>query len=69
MTGVVRPGQVLIIPAGGKGVRTYTVGGTDTLSDIGARFGVSWLTIASVNGIAGSNYYVRPGQVLTIPSP
>ncbi len=64
-----RPGQVLTIPAGGKGVQTHTVSATDTLSAIGARYGISWLQIAAMNGITGPNYEVRPGQVLTIPNP
>ncbi len=65
----VRPGQVLTIPAGGKGTRTHTVSGTETLSEIGALYGVSWPQIAAINGISGPNYFVRPGQVLTIPNP
>ncbi len=64
---VVRPGQTLVIPAGGSAPTTYTVTGTDTLSDIATRFGVNWLDLATLNGIAGPNYVVWAGQVLTIP--
>jgi len=46
---------------------TYTVLPTDTLSQIGARFGVNWVLIAEANGIPGPNYPIRDGQVLTIP--
>ena len=46
---------------------SYTVTGTDTLSGIGARFGVPWMRIAEANGITGPNYVVRSGQTLTIP--
>ena len=53
-------------PAGSQPL-TYTVTATDILSEIGVRFGVSWLRIAEANDIAGPNYFVRPGQVLTIP--
>ena len=70
----VRAGQVLTIPAAdasapGTGPRTYRVTATDTLSEIGVRFGVDWLRIAEANGIAGPAYSVRAGQVLTIPAP
>lgn len=46
--------------------RTYTVTSTDTLSDIGERFGVPFEQIAAANNIAPP-YIVRAGQVLTIP--
>lgn len=44
---------------------TYTVKSGDTLSGIGAKFGVNWQDIASKNGIS-SPYTIYPGQVLTI---
>jgi LysM repeat protein len=50
-------------PAGGQ---RYAVRPGDTLSAIGARFGVSYLAIARANGIANPNF-IRAGQVLTIP--
>ena len=68
----VRPGQTITIPAssgGASGLRTHTVSATDILSDIALAYGISWLRIAEANGIAGPNYVVRPGQVLTIPNP
>ncbi|WP_417216404.1 tape measure protein [Arthrobacter sp.] len=37
------------------GGQVYTVRRGDTLSEIGARFGVSWRTLQSINGIANAN--------------
>ena len=77
---ILRPGQVLTIPASPSSAapsngastpsvaRTYVVTATDTLSEIGDRFDVPWQQIASANGIAGPAYILRPGQVLTIPT-
>jgi len=48
--------------------RTHVVASTDTLSSIGARYGVDWLDIAAANGIVGPSYFIRSGQVLTIPA-
>ena len=48
--------------SGGK----YTVRSGDTLSAIGKRFGVSYQSIASANGIANPNL-IYAGQQLTIP--
>lgn len=67
---VIYPGQVLVIPGGSgavSGGSTYTVISGDCLSTIGSRFGVSWSSIASANGIY-SPYTIYPGQTLTIPS-
>jgi LysM repeat protein len=44
----------------------YTVRAGDTLSAIGARFGVSYQAIAAANGIENPNL-IYPGQRLTIP--
>ena len=52
-------------PPSGNGAQ-YTVRSGDTLSAIGARFGVSYQAIASANGIANPNL-IYPGQRLTIP--
>lgn len=41
----------------------YTVKSGDTLSGIGAKLGVNWKTIASLNGIS-SPYTIYPGQKL-----
>ena len=62
------PGQVLTIPGGSGDVvqtKTYTVRSGDCLSTIAQRFGVSWGSIASANGIY-SPYTIYPGQVLRI---
>jgi len=72
---LIYPGQVLHIPGAAApaptpppagGSTTYTVQRGDTLSGIGARFGVSWHAIADANGIANPNV-IFPGQVLIIP--
>lgn len=44
---------------------TYTVKRGDTLSGIGARFGVEWRRLASINEIANPNR-ILPGQVLKL---
>ncbi|MFD3361617.1 LysM peptidoglycan-binding domain-containing protein [Streptomyces albidoflavus] len=44
---------------------TYTVKAGDTLSGIGAKTGIKWQTIASVNGIK-SPYTIKVGQVLKL---
>lgn len=44
----------------------YTVKKGDSLSKIGARYAVSWHSIAQANGIK-SPYTIHPGQRLTIP--
>ena len=35
--------------------------------EIGARFGIDWIVLAEANDIPGPDYFVRAGQVLTIP--
>lgn len=62
---VIYAGQKLTIPSGG-GPRRYTVQRGDTLSGIGAKFGVSWQAIRDANGIANPDM-IYSGQVLTIP--
>jgi LysM repeat protein len=52
-------------PAPSSSGSTYTVRSGDTLSGIGAKLGVSWQSIASLNGI-GSPYRIYPGEVLRI---
>ncbi|HET9078559.1 MAG TPA: LysM peptidoglycan-binding domain-containing protein [Acidimicrobiales bacterium] len=73
-------GQVLSIPGAGAraytggsssgyggtaGGGTYTVRAGDTLSSIAARFGTSFETLASVNGISNPNF-IEVGQVLRL---
>ena len=66
---IIYPGQVITIPGGSAGAvqsQTYTVRSGDCLSTIGQKFGVSWGSIATANGIY-SPYTIYPGQVITIP--
>ncbi|MEU9707468.1 peptidoglycan-binding protein [Streptomyces sp. NPDC047967] len=49
--------------AGSGSSTTYTVKSGDTLSAIGARLGVKWQTLASLNGIRAP-YVITPGQKL-----
>ena len=56
---LIHPGQVINLPA----PRSYTVRSGDTLSGIGAKLGVKWQTIASLNNIK-SPYVIQPGQKL-----
>jgi LysM repeat protein len=53
-------------PAASIAKRTYTVKSGDTLSGIGAKFGVTWQAIAKANKIK-SPYRIVRGQVLVIP--
>lgn len=53
-------------PAPTTGGGRYTVRPGDTLSAIGARFGVSYMSIARANGIANPNL-IFAGQQLVIP--
>ncbi len=48
---------------------TYVVQQGDTLSGIAERVGVPWELIAEANGIAGPDYIIQLGQILTIPVP
>ena len=43
----------------------YTVRRGDTLSGIGARFGVDWRRLASINEIANANL-ILPGQTIKL---
>lgn len=47
--------------------RTYTVKSGDTLSEIGARFGVSYQKIAKLNNIENPDL-IYPGQKFKIPN-
>ncbi|WP_237693845.1 N-acetylmuramoyl-L-alanine amidase [Streptomyces sp. SID2888] len=47
---------------------TYTVKSGDTLSGIGAKVGVPWETLATLNGIKAP-YVIHPGDVLKLQAP
>ena len=59
-------GKVKPAPAPVQGGTVYTVRAGDTLSGIGARFGVDWRTLVTANGIVDPGL-IYPGQRLTIP--
>ncbi len=60
------PGQVLKTSGAATTTRTYyTVASGDYLASIAARYGTSWATIASLNGLT-SPYTIFPGQTLRI---
>lgn len=48
-------------------LRTYKVVRGDTLSEIGAKFGVDWREIAKVNHVRNPDL-IYPGQVFAIPN-
>jgi len=61
---LIKTGQVLKMPYGSKSTaKIYTVKSGDTLSQIGAKIGVDWQTIAKLNGIKPP-YTIFPGQKL-----
>jgi len=62
---LIRPGQVVNLPPR-EGATTYVVKSGDTLSAIGAKFGVSWQAIAQANGLRDANL-IQPEQQLIIP--
>lgn len=70
---LIYPGQVLTISGtyssntNTESTTTYTVKSGDCLTSIGKRLGVSWIDIASRNGIH-SPYTIYSGQVLAIAS-
>lgn len=70
---LIYPGQVLRISGAyssntnTESTTTYTVKRGDCLTSIGKRLGVSWIDIATRNGIR-SPYTIYPGQVLAIAS-
>ena len=60
--------RILGSGSGGVGnAAVYTVKAGDTLSGIGAMYGVDYMAIAAANGIADPNV-IYPGQVLGIPN-
>lgn len=62
---LIRPGQVVNLPPG-EASRTYTVKSGDTLSSIGAMFGVSWQVIAQANHLRDADL-IHPQQELVVP--
>lgn len=60
--------EVMAIVNGGpsSGRTVYTVKSGDTLSGIAAKYGTTYQTLASYNGIANPNL-IYPGQKITIP--
>ena len=70
---LIRVGQVLTVGGGSPqapapapaALGQYTVVAGDTLSGIAQRFGTSWQTLASINGLANPNL-IRVGQVLKV---
>jgi LysM repeat protein len=63
---LIRPGQVLTLPAGGGEPRSYRVVDGDNLSKIGDKLGVSWQAIAQANHLANPNL-IHVGQALLVP--
>lgn len=62
---LIYPGQKLIIDVEENEPIKYTVKAGDTLSEIGAKYGVNYMKIARDNNIANPNL-IYVGQVLTI---
>lgn len=72
---IIYPGQKLKIPTSSGNPQpstptytTYKVKSGDTLSGIGAKYGVDWHRIAELNGIKGPKYIIYTGQTLKIPA-
>ncbi len=72
---IIYTGQILKLPGSSSGGgtsptppsdSTYTVQTGDSLSKIGAKLGINWREIASLNGIS-SPYIIYTGQVLKLP--
>ena len=65
--GILRAGEVLVIPGGRSAPHTYTVRWGDTLSGIGDRFGVGVGALARANGLHPSGLLLA-GSTLRLPS-
>lgn len=63
INGMAMIGQEVLPPPISPPSGTYTVRSGDTLSGIGFRLGISWQTLANLNGLV-SPYTIYPGQVL-----
>lgn len=62
-------GQVLIIPAYITiPAQSYTIRAGDTMTSIGANFGVSVDQLVQTNNLEAGGAYIYPGQVLVIPA-
>jgi LysM repeat protein len=67
VNGILRAGSVLVVPGRSAGMSTYTVRWGDTLSGIGARFGVSVDALARTNGISPRGLLLA-GSTLHLPA-
>jgi N-acetylmuramoyl-L-alanine amidase len=67
VNGILRAGSVLVIPGRAARGGTYTVRWGDTLSGIGARFGVSVGALARANGISPQGLLLA-GSTLHLPA-
>jgi N-acetylmuramoyl-L-alanine amidase len=67
VNGILRAGSALVIPGRASGGGTYTVRWGDTLSGIGARFGVSVDALARANGISARGLLLA-GSTLHLPA-
>jgi N-acetylmuramoyl-L-alanine amidase len=67
VNGILRAGSVLVIPGRSAGGGSYTVRWGDTLSGIGARFGVSVDALARANGISAGGLLLA-GSTLHLPA-
>ncbi|MFE9256513.1 peptidoglycan-binding protein [Streptomyces sp. NPDC006879] len=65
---IVKRAKALAGAGSGSAGNTYTVASGDTLSGIGAKLGIRWQNLASLNGIKAP-YIIRPGQRLTTSKP
>jgi LysM repeat protein len=64
---VLRAGTVLVVPGGTRHPHTYTVRWGDTLSGIGARFGIGVGRLERANGL-GPHGILLAGSTLRLPS-
>lgn len=62
---LIYPGQVLKLPDGASDTINYVVKDGDTLSFIAAKYGTTWQSIVSLNGLTNPNF-IYPGQQLRI---
>jgi LysM repeat protein len=65
---IIRQGQFLRLPRSSLPPRRYRVRHGDALSSIAERAGTTVTVLASLNNLQHP-YQIRPGQLLTLPSP